>query len=143
MTSPGMVGVAFGVLGRLANGLNFSQGVVGLTVVGTPAASSSTLSCVGVRSGSGFVRVGDIVTCIIVIRDVGGTATTGVAADFQTPVVSNAQLQSGLVSSADLMSVSFNVTAMDAVGASATVTVLLQGGPALAAASVAIGAINI
>jgi len=137
ITSPAAVGAPFRIVGRLADGRNFSQGPLSLTVVGTPA-SGSTLSCVGVRSGNGFVRVNDIVACTIVIRDGSNAVTTGVVADFQAPVVVNGQLQTGLVLSGDMMAISFNLTAGNAIGSNASITVQLQDGSQLNVAYVTI-----
>jgi hypothetical protein len=138
ITSPTTVGAPFSIIGRLADGRNFSQGSVSLTVVGTPS-FGSTLSCVGVRSGNGYVRVNDIVACVITIRNGSGLPTTGVVADFQSPVVTNGQLQTGLVLSGDLMTLSFNLTAGNAVGFNASVSVLLQDSTSLNSAYVTIG----
>ena len=138
VTSPNTVGVPFSVVGRLADGQNFTQGLVYLTVVGTPS-NRSTVSCIGVRSGNTYVRVNDIVTCTITIRDTSGLSTTGVTPDFYTPAVINGQLQSGLVISSDLRTINFNFSVDNSVGSNATVSVRLKSGAILPMAYLTIG----
>ena len=85
MTSPGAVGSIFTTWGKMADGLSFSQGKFGLTVVGTPTAKS-TLTCEGKRSGTSTVRINEVVLCTIVVRNDLAT-TSGGSADFATPEI--------------------------------------------------------
>jgi len=109
VTAPNQVGAAFSVTGVLAGGANFSQGKFAVTVVGTPTAQSS-IQCVGIRSGSVYVRVNETVACTVYIRD-GVGPTTGVATDFAALVTNGGVRSSAFVSSNDYSMVYFNVTA--------------------------------
>jgi hypothetical protein len=129
LQAPATVGETFQVFGRLADGTNFTQGAVELTVVGTPT-EESTLACVGARSGTTSLRINEVATCTITVRD-GTGATTGVASDFGNPVLVGGLSPSpssgvGFVSGGATMT--FNVTAPGTVGADFQVMGALASG---------------
>ena len=109
-----------------------TSAAVELLVLGTPA-PSSTLQCIGLRSGNTKVRVNELIMCTITIKDANGVATIGVPQDFATPVIVNGVLAlSGLVSPVNnYSSVMFNVTAANLVSNNVTVSVAIIGGLSL------------
>lgn len=125
LKAPTVVGAPFTVTGKMsaANGGElFDHGAVQLIVVGTPTASS-TVACVGDRSGTSFVRISEVATCTITVRDEIGP-TTAVASDFLSPtVVGGSDLNPGtgvsFVPGGATMTV--KVTAPNTVGASFSV----------------------
>lgn len=123
LTSQAVLGV-FTIQGKLSDGTSFLQSpAFSMTVTGTPDVPT-TINCQGIRSGSTQVRINELVACTITIKNAGGIADTGVAADFLTPTITNGVMASSLITSANLHSVSFNVTAGSTVGS--TMTILLR-----------------
>ena len=108
-----------------------TSAAVELLVLGTPA-PTSTLQCMGLRSGNTQVRVNELIMCTITIKDVFGAATTGVPQDFVTPVIVNGVLAlSGLVSPvSNYATVTFNITASNTPYVNISVSLALTGSSA-------------
>jgi len=85
ITAPNAAGKTFTVTGKLKNGPLFSEGAQAYTVVGKPTAAS-TVVCTGDTTGIQYVRIGEVATCIINVRD-DATATTAYPADYPDAVV--------------------------------------------------------
>jgi hypothetical protein len=129
-TSPATVGEGFNVSVSLTDGsgaIAFSP--FSLTVVGTPTVDS-TIACVGVRSQTAFVRVNELVACVLTVNQAPGVATSGVTTDFLTPNVVGGRNVTAFVRGVGGNTMLFNVTAPDTVGAAFTVRGILTAGSA-------------
>jgi len=115
LTDPSPPGTIITVAVQIAEGGNFTQGSVQLTVVSTPT-TSSTLSCFGYRSGTTFVRVAEVVVCNITARINASVVCSSVPQDFGYPSTINGQFASAPYGTSGFTWQNVNVTSPDNVG---------------------------